>query len=266
MLVFPQLSTGASAQYPILKQFSQRSLQSAMEDGTLVVLPDSDGDYLRWRIAFRDLSDQEAGSLSDFFAATQGSLLPFLYLDPTANLLRWSEDYSRSCWTTAGISLESDILDPIGGSCASRATNNGAMPLVIAQDTQIPGLVQACFSVYLQAVAPLSVTLSRKAAGQSQDITVLVGSHWQRFSVSGSLPSVSDASQFAITVPAGASVDLFGAQVDAQLNPSEYVLGEGIGGVYTAARFDMRRLNVTATGPNRNDCVVSVRANLPAGE
>jgi hypothetical protein len=266
MLIFPQVSTGASAQYPIARQLSQRSVQSAMEDGTIIALADSSATYLRWMIVLRDLSDQEAKSLTDFFAATQGNLQPFLFLDPTTNLLVWSEDFSQSAWETAGITFDQAVADPCGGSSAARAHNQSAATLSVAQQSQIPGSVQTCFSVYLRADVPATVTLTQSAGNGSRGVPAMVTTTWQRFYVSGMFTGVTAALQFAVTLPAGVSVDLFGPQVDAQVTPSRYVRSTAWSGVCTSARFDGTQIDRIATGPNRNTCVVFIRCNLPVGE
>jgi hypothetical protein len=155
MLIFPQLSTGTSAQYPIGKILSQRSVLSGMEDGTVIALSDSTANYLRWKVVLQDLSDLEAKSVTDFFVAAQGNLQPFLFLDPTSNLLLWSQDFSQSAWETVGLTFDSGVSDPFGGSCASRFYNRTAATLSVAQVSQIPGSLQTCFSVYLRAMCRL---------------------------------------------------------------------------------------------------------------
>jgi hypothetical protein len=266
MLIFPQLSTGALTQYPTAKKISMRSVQSAMEDGTVIALADSAATYLRWKVMLQDLSDQEAKSLTDLFAATQGSLFPFLFLDPTANLLLWSGDFSQSAWQTAGVTFDLALADPLGGNCAVRAHNQSAGALSIVQQTQIPGSVQGCFSVYLRADTLVTVTLSLAAGSQSRNATAVVMTTWQRYSVSGVFPGVTDALQFGIHLPAATSVQLFGPQVDAQPAASRYIASSGRSGVYANARFDGSQIDRIATGPNRNTCVMFIRCNLPVGE
>ena len=237
-----------------------------MEDGTVIALADSSANYFRWKMTLQDLSDQEAKSLTDFFAATQGNLQPFLFLYPTSNLLVWSEDFSQSAWTAAGVTFDVALADPFGGSLAVRAHNQSAAALSVAQESQIPGSVQTCFSVYLRADTPATVTLGQSAGSQSRNVAATVTTTWQRFYVSGVFPAATDALQFAIGIPAGTSVELFGPQVDAQVTPSLYVTSAGRSGVCANARFDGQQIDRIATGPNRNTCVVFIRCNLPGGE
>jgi len=266
MLVFPQLSTGASVQYPAGKKLSQRSVQSAMEDGTIIRLADTSATYLRWKVMLQDLSDQEAKSLTDFFSATQGNLQAFLFLDPTANLLLWSQDFSQNAWQTAGVTFDPAIADPLGGLDAVRAHNQSAATLSVAQQTQIPGSIQTCFSVYLRAATPATITLMQSAGNHAQSASAAVTTMWQRVHVSGVLPGVTDTLKVAISMPADTSVEIFGPQLDAQVTPSRYVTSTGWSGVCTNARFDAAQIDRIATGPNRNTCVAFIRCNLPGGE
>jgi hypothetical protein len=267
MLVYPQLSIGVSAQYPITRQLSQRTIQSAMEDGTTITLSDSSAAYLRWRIAYQGLSDQEVNSLAAFFASTQGNLLPFVFLDPASNLLGWSEDFSRDVWASSGITFEPSVPDPFGTSRASRASNNSKADQTIAQDTAIPGSVQLCFSVYLRSSTPVTATLSRTTGASTHSIGALVTTNWQRYFLSSPSGTGTAPSRFTLIVPPEAALDIYGSQVDAQITPSTYVVSAGPrGGVYSTARFDMTKLDVIATGPNRNSTVVFIRCNVPAGD
>ncbi len=213
-----------------------------------------------------DLTDQESQSLTDFFVTTQGSLQPFLFLDPTANLLLWSEDLTNSAWAKPGITFDSAIADPFGGTGALRAHNQTAASATISQQSQIPGEIQTCFSAYLRTDSPATVALSFSVDTQSQSLAAAVTSIWQRFYVSGTLSSVTDTLSYAIDIPVGAAVEIFGPQVDAQVTPSLYVGTTGWSGVCASARFDGTQIDRIATGPNRNTCVMFIRCNLPDGE
>jgi hypothetical protein len=237
-----------------------------MEDGTTIAVADPEANFLRWRMEFRDLSDQESASLVNFFTATQGNQLAFTFLDPTANLLQASEDFAASGWASGGLAFNAAVADPFGTSKASRVHNSSSAMQTLRQTTQVPGLAQVCFSVYLRAASPTGVTLTRSAGTQSQGVAAAVTAAWQRFYLSGSLAGASDNSTFAIAIPAGAVVEVFGPQVDAQVTPSMYVMSTSQNGVYTNARFDMPQLDLVATGPNRSACAVYVRTNFTAGE
>lgn len=259
MLIFPQLSTWASAQYPIVKRVSRRTVQSVMEDGTTIRLADGSASYERWKLAFRDLSDQEASSLSSFFSAA--GLSPFLFLDATANLLSWSVDLTQASWQKNALALESGFGDPFGGNSAFRITNTSGSALSVSQSTQIAGSLQTCFSIFLRADVPVNVTILRSAGGASYSTVIAVTAQWVRHALSNNFPGVTDASTYAISIPSLGSVTIFGPQVDSQPTPSAYIPTTSGCGVYPNARFDMDKLTITATGPNRNACDIYIRNN-----
>jgi len=54
MLVFPQLTTGAAALYPVTKQGLQRTVVNALADGSTVVYADPDGPWRGGRCVRQD--------------------------------------------------------------------------------------------------------------------------------------------------------------------------------------------------------------------
>jgi hypothetical protein len=63
---------------------------------------------------------------------------------------------------------------------------------------------------------------------------------------------------FGAQLQAGASVDLFGMQAEAQLAPSDYKMTETQGGVYANARFGADQLTVTAQSTDVYDAVIQI--------
>jgi len=63
--------------------------------------------------------------------------------------------------------------------------------------------------------------------------------------------------RFGIEVAAGATVNVYGLQVEAQGAASAYRASTR-GGVYPDAHFSADELTVTCTGLNRNSCNVSI--------
>jgi hypothetical protein len=261
MLTFPQLSTSASVQYPIAKRVSRRAVQSVMEDGTAISLADASASYERWKLTFRELSDQEASSVSSFFSTASGCLMPFLFLDPTTNLLSWSSDLTQSAWQQGSLAVESTFSDPLGGKSAFRITNTAGNAVSIAQSTQIAGSLQTCLSVYLRADTPVNVTMFRSAGAASCSKLIPVTPQWARYSLSNTFPAVTDVSTYSLSIPSLGSVNMFGPQVDGQLIPAVYIPTTSGCGIHVNARFDMDELTITATGPNRNACDIYIRTN-----
>jgi len=50
MLVFPQLTTGAAALYPVTKQGLRRTVVNTMADGSTVVYADADASIAGWTL------------------------------------------------------------------------------------------------------------------------------------------------------------------------------------------------------------------------
>jgi len=265
MIIYPCLSTGAIAQFPILQTAVHRTVRSTLQDGTQISWPDLPARSMKWAIPYRGLSDTEVRTLTDFFLSTQGSLQPFLFLDPTANLLAFSEDFSNAVWSVQGVSMEQGVSDPLGGLRAVRVHNYTADYAGVAQSTAIPGIAQTCFSVYLRSGAGASALLTRTAGNASQSARVPVDHTWRRFTITSTLSSVESTSSFAVTGPPGSAIEVFGPQVDAQGGPSPYITSGAGSGIYSNAHFDMDAIHVEATGPNRNSCDVTIRCARPSG-
>ena len=71
----------------------------------------------------------------------------------------------------------------------------------------------------------------------------------------------TDSVVFGVELAAGASVDLFGMQAEAQRGASDYKMTSGSGGVHAGARFSQDELTVTAKGTDVFDAVVGIVAS-----
>src|ERR1035438_2850764 len=103
MLVFPQLSTGASALYPLKKTSRQRTVVNTLGDGSTNVYADPDAASLGWELQAKGLTAAEWGAIEALFEATSGMWQPFTFLDPVGNLLAESEDFGASAWANGGL-------------------------------------------------------------------------------------------------------------------------------------------------------------------
>src|ERR1017187_129785 len=100
MLVYPQLATGTLSQFPVQRRHQMRTLVNTAADGTVVKLADAGAETVEWQLQYAALSDAELAALLQFFAAAEGTLNNFTFVDPTANLLAWSNDLSNVVWET----------------------------------------------------------------------------------------------------------------------------------------------------------------------
>ena len=90
MLYFPQLATGATAQFPLERRVMRRTIVNRMLDGSVVKLDDPKAAGISWALKYQVLTDSERAAIESLFCATQGRLQGFTFLDPAGNLLRWS--------------------------------------------------------------------------------------------------------------------------------------------------------------------------------
>jgi hypothetical protein len=238
MLTYPQL-----AHFPIVKRRRRRTVVNRMGDGRTVKLSDAAGEVTEWRLAYAELSDTEAGALQEFFLAAEGSLNDFVFVDPTANLLLWSDRLDIAAWA-AGPMLS---VAATGG--AWEVANAGAGPQAITQTIEAPPGFVYCFSLYAKSETPGTVRLL--AGGVTSDQAI--GSEWRRLKVSGAMEDPT----FGIEVAAEGLVWVRGMQVEAQAGASAARVST-TGGVYEGARLRDDWIEMMATGLNRHSCTVNI--------
>ena len=100
-LYFPQLASGALAQYPIQKTRLARTIKNVLTDGSMVPLADPGGSRLVWQLSYTDLAASDAGLLQSFFDACAGPFYAFTFIDPTENMLSSSADLAASAWNAS---------------------------------------------------------------------------------------------------------------------------------------------------------------------
>lgn len=264
MLVFPQLTSGAVAQLPFLRDSYYRTNLNRLPDGSEVRSSDEEASSRVWRLELKDLSDSEAATIESLFEAAEGRLQSFTFLDPADNLLAWSEDFARSCWLRgATIQGQSEVADPLGGTSATRLTNAGQSAQELSQRLQVPGEFQYCFSIFARAASPCVVTLSM-SAGLARLVTAhVVDSTWERITIAG-VAGPGEGVTYALEVEPGSAVEIFGAQVDAQPAASPYRKTRSRGGVYPNTRFAEDSVIRQAQAPNRNGTVVRMISPMGA--
>jgi hypothetical protein len=232
---YPQIGSGSIAQFPLTR--SQR-----------------------WRtiINDQDLTDSEAGSISALFAASQGSYGAFTFLDPLANLLGWSEDFSQAGWQAGLLQNAPGVPDPLGTNRASSVSNANPGTQTLQQTLGIEGSYVTCFSVYLRSDTAGTVALQR----DSTQITVPVGPVWQRAFLSGTGATGAVQSGFSIEVAAGQTIDVWGPQVEAQPYPSAYKQTTTALGIYDETYFEGDELKITNTSVGLSSCEISLLSRV----
>jgi hypothetical protein len=261
MSAFPQLTTGASATFPIRKRRMSRTVVNESADGTRIALVDTAAAQVFWNLQFSCLTDAERDQLTSLFEEVEGRLHDFLFLDPTDNLLEWSETLSNSVWQrTSLLELTEGVSDPFGTTRASQLNNTGGAALRVEQTINVPGGYHYAFSVYARSGSAVPITMIREATDASASQVLTTGAAWKRYLLSGALPSSAEALTFAVEIGAGQLIDLFGLQVEPQGVASAYKVTTSRSGVYPAARFADDALTVITDAPNQHRCDVKVFA------
>jgi hypothetical protein len=263
VLYYPQLTTGAVTQFPVTRTVDLRTVVNQLRSGFTIRMADTGYQKVQWRLVYPDLTDGERSALESLFEASEGQLNTFTFLDPTDNLLMWSEDWAQSVWTADPLlQITSGITDPLGGSGAMQLTNTGHTAQRIVQSISGPSSFVYCFSVYIRSAVPATIQLVVTAPGQSSLTDISSGASWTRVTASGSLSVQQDGIGFGVQLPAGVQLDAFGAQVEAQPGAGLYKQTIDLGGVYSTTRFSSDLLSVTATAPNQHSCQIGLISNL----
>jgi hypothetical protein len=263
MLYYPQLTTGSVAQFPVTRIVNMRTVANQLPSGFTIRMADAGAQKVQWRLVYSDLTDGERSALESLFEASEGQLNTFTFLDPTENLLMWSEDWTQTAWTPDPLlQVTGGMADPLGGSAAMQLTNTAQTTQQIIQNTSGPSSFVYCYSVYVRSNVPATIQLVVAATGQTTLTAVTTGASWTRVTTSGRLSVQQNGIGFGVQLPAGVQVDAFGAQVEAQPGAGLYKRTINLGGVYASTRFSSDLLSVTATAPNQHSCQIGLISSL----
>src|SRR5215471_19844850 len=176
MLYFPQLSTGSIGQFPIQKRRIARTVVNEAADGSRFKLADSNAALVEWTLNYQTLTDAERDALAQFYGSVEGRLGDFTFLDPTDNLLLWSEKLDENVWERSLLlTVTVGVADPNGGTSANRIINTGAGPLTIQQVVNGPGWFEYAFSMQGTSAQSEQLTLIRSTTTANQSETYQIG-------------------------------------------------------------------------------------------
>jgi hypothetical protein len=259
MLAFPQLPSGAPAQFPIKKHCAQRTIVNTLTDGHVVRLADPGAALSQWQLLYQNLADAEIAILQQFFATCEGQLNAFTFLDPLGNLLAWSEALDQAVWEASSLlQMTAGIADPTGGTAATRIANPTASDLTLQQTINAPGWFSYCFSLYVRSQGSAGVTLFLQAGAASINNPYVLQAEWNRIRLSGRLNTTTGSLSAGIVIPAGQSVDVFGFQLEPQPVPSIYKRSLSASGVYANAHFGDDAFAYTTSAPNSHACTLTI--------
>lgn len=247
---FPQLETYTTGQYPLRRERSERIVRHESPDGRRRLYYDAPAQRVAWRLSYDGLTKTERGAVDALFAECEGRLRTFLFLDPAANLLLWSEDYSRQSWTRGPLlNLASGIEDPWGTQRAARISNSGGADQSLAQSIAAPGNLQYCCSAYLRGNGS-ACKLRIDSGGVIVETAISPRAEWERFSVSARPDTGAEVVTFSLILAPGSQADICGIQAEAQPAAGGYRRTTTRAGVYAAARFAEDELTWTQHAPN----------------
>jgi len=252
---FPQLATNTAGQYPLRRTRRERVVHLDALDGKRHSLYDAPAAEVEWELNYTSLNGAERDAVDALFAECEGRLGQFLFLDPAANLLKWSEDYSQPAWVRGpALSAAGGAVDPWGTTRAAQLTNSGAASQALSQSIVAPGSLQYAFSGYVNGTGWLRID----SGGVIREQAFATGSEWRRIFVSANPGSGAELVTFSVRVPAGGSAKVTALQAEAQPAPGGYRKTTSRSGVYPNARFAGDEMDWTMQAMNNNAATIRI--------
>lgn len=262
-LFFPQLTSGALAQYPIKKIKLVRTIKNVLPGGSMVLRPDPNGGHLIWELVYTGLETLDIQALRAHFAACAGPLRAFTFIDPTENMLVWSSDLTSPPWQSLRLlQIQPGLADPEGGTAGFTVTNLGQAALQLSQTLAVPAQYQYCLSLYAMSAQVSAISLSRSGTSAQETTSFAVGPAWNRIVSSGQLDDTGTEFTVAISLAAGQQVGLYGAQLEPQISPSRYRPTTTMGGVFASAHWGAEQLTTVAEAPGLYSTSFSIESAI----
>jgi hypothetical protein len=257
-LAYPQLSSGALAQYPLRKRRVIQSSVNTFANGSMITSNINANTQTVWELSYTDLTSADQTALQNHFTACQGPLTPFVFIDPTSNMLSSSIDLTIGHWVAAPLlSVTAGAADPAGGVTAFTLVNASPVDQQLSQTLLAPANFQYCFSLYASAAIPTSLRLGLSAMS-SQSQTFELGTAWTRLINSVQLSDSQMSITASVIVPAAQTVVVWGPQLEPQPSPSRYRATNSSSGVYQNAHFLGNSLTFQAEAPGLFSTTISI--------
>ncbi len=261
MPYFPQLMTGAHAQFPCTKRVVQRTVVNEESSGGTVKLFDPGACGVEWEMQLSGLALEEWAAIDALFEASEGRLGTFGFLDPFGNLLRWSESLGSTTWSKdSEIQVSDGVADPLGGARANRVVNSASGERSVRQTVSVPASFQYCLSVWARSSVAARVRLLMTAGSETASQTCEIDPTWRRLEFSMPLEGTGETVAFGAAIEGNTTVELFGFQAEAQVGASGYKRSTNHSAVFTNARFLDDELRMTSNAPGEFSCTVRIGA------
>lgn len=257
MRVFPELSSGAAAQFPWRRTIGYRSVRNRFPAGEEIDYGDVLFESRRWELPLADLEDAEWQAIRDLFEETQGRRLPFTFVEPGANLLAWSESLDQDAWVQGvGVTVGGGQSDPVGGSAAANLSGGGSW--TVSQTIAAPASRAFVASAWLKCNGSGTLGLA-DGAGHAKQLQIDGDNTWRLYQLPWRQASSAEQIIFEISGSGGATISAYGLQVEPQLGRSSYKRTKQQAGVYANAFFDQDSLEQSLTAPNQNSGTVRIQ-------
>lgn len=261
---FPQLSTGNSAQYPLIKRHSFRTATVTSADGRSSKYEDGGWRNIQWELQFAGLTSEEWTRFSNHFANAEGMLNTFPFLDGSDNLLKWSDKLSDSAWTVDPLLTSTiGIADPTGGTQGLRIQNAGIAWQGVQQTLAAPAAFTYSFSVSARSDAGARMRMNISGNGQNVQQEFAVDTEWRRYVVTGNLPGTDLLVHFGLQIDQANQAEIFGMQVEPQIGASRYKKTTALNGVHLNTRYDQDELKLTSDRPGEYSTTIRLISREP---
>ena len=270
-LIITQLPYGVDLSFDTVSQDMDTGMRWSFprRNGGLTGYPT--GPLRRFGVNYTNITDSESDVLEAFFNSMRGKWGEFRFLDPSGNLLQYSEDFSQSYWNKSNGPVtvgSTGVSDPFGGSLATAliggGTNAFAMAVAGPSDGGINGY-RLCASAWVKTPdSGIQLVIGfRDSTGVVRGTTWnLPQNAWKRIYHS---EIMWDANEFRMvlggssTWASGRTLNFFGVQVTSTKGEGAYAKSPDNWGYHQRCRFDTDSFERRVLGPNQNSVQLPIQ-------
>lgn len=265
--LFPQMSTGAVAQFPLRSRSHYLTRVTDADDISETVYAAWTNPFGAWDLSVDAATDADVQIIQTFFESQMGRYGRFIFLDPMRNLLKYSNTFTNPAWTNTIDNTLTGIADPFGGTSAVQFANTSGVSESVIQGIAINATLPAnawfTASVWLQEASSGVLLRVTDNAAQTATLSVPFKSSWVRYEISKNFAaSASGAIQFRVILPPSTVVNIYGAQLSYLPSAGDYDPTTSRNGVHPICRFDSDTLQWRHTGPGVSSIKFSVKEIL----
>ena len=243
---YPQIGSGIITALPYQRSAAFDTIRNELPSGQIFARSNLSNELGVWSVVHQALSNSDLETLRTFFAGRHGRALSFIFLDPSGNLVPFSEDFADASWSNQQATIGAAVTDPEGGNLATSVASTGSdakLWTTILPDGDASGYI-LCGSVWA------------RATGSSQQLHIafldsgplIIGgttfdlpqNQWVRIQHTITLATATSIG-FQIgglgTWASGETIQLFGAQAVPMPGPGEYSKSPGNSGLHNNCRF-----------------------------